>query len=81
MSHNRRPTTYVPDDVFARAPQATSSATRRCAVGSGSAARVASSVNVSRRCSSSNAPTSDSARLVTVAPAVETLPAIRSVFH
>ena len=50
-------------------------------MGTGSPARSASEVRVSRRCSSSKAPTSASARLVTEAPETEELPAIPAVFH
>ena len=62
-------------------PTPTSSPTSRWAVGTGSSARSASSDSVSRRCSSSNAPTSARARLVTLAPGVETLPAMEPSFH
>ena len=55
----------------ASAPHSTSSPTSRCAVGSGSPARSASSVSVSRRCCSSKAPSRASARLVTLAPGAE----------
>ena len=83
---HRREQTDVPqppaDDVLPRRragsahPTATSSPTSRWAVGTGSSARSASSVSESRRWSSSKAPSSDSARLVTVAPGVEMLPAM-----
>ena len=80
-SHRRRPTAYSPDGAAASAPQATSSPTSRCAVGTGSPARSASSVRVSRRCVSSKAPSSASARAVTLAPGEEELPATAPVFH
>ena len=73
--------TNSPSAVRASAPQATKTAASRWAVGTGRPARPASAVRVIRRWSSSKAPTSASARLVTEAPGAEELPATRSVFH
>ena len=81
-SHSRRPTTYSPaGGAGQRAPA--DAARRPAGARSASAARPAraSSVSVSRRWCSSKAPSSASAREVTVAPGVEVLPAMAPVFH